>query len=293
MTKAKGLIREYLPFLYPIVYRMYFRFANPRMDRIRLAKYSRFVRRGFYPFELGDVHFDIMLDPSNGGVDMDIFADKFYESRILEVLRDNLSKDAVLIDIGSNIGQHSLYCSYFCKHVYSFEPIRKLHVQFSESIFKNCILNITALRYALGNEKKESPIYSTGTSIAASSLYRSKHKSHSHAIENIKILRLDDSYQAMGIDRADLLKIDVEGYELEVLLGAKLFIQKYRPTILLEFSPYFYKKIDANISQKILDFLSSEGYSIADLDEYTGKRVPIRTIDDLLGKDQTNLLCTI
>lgn len=287
-TRIKDITRKYAPLIYPFVYKASLRFSNSKIEKSRIEKYSRFVRPGFYPFELGKIKFDMKLDPANGGVDMDIFADKYYESKILELVGSLLKKEDTFIDIGANIGQHSMYASYFCKHVYSFEPVKKLFNQFNESISKNLILNISTYNYALGNEKKRMPIYSNGVSMAASSINTVKNKKY---IQDIQILRFDDVYEKMNIGKAELIKIDVEGYELEVLLGAKEYIKKYKPKILLEFSPYFYRRIDATISDKIISFLVDSKYKVYDLGEYNDKRIPIFKLKDISNTDQVNLLC--
>ena len=287
-TKIKALLRSHWPSVYPFIYKLYVSLTNKAIDRKRVDQYSRFVTRGFYPFTLGDTCFEIMLDPGNGGVDMDIFADGVYEPEILKLLRSHLSADGVFIDIGANIGQHSLYCSYFCRQVYSFEPVKKLYDQFKESIARNKINNIAPQNVALGDTEGEVPIYSNGSSLAASSIVATKNKNF---IQHVKVVRLDDVYKGLGIDKATLVKIDVEGYELGVLQGAKNFIKKYTPIIVLEFSPYFYRRTDPGISQRILDFLSGLGYELYDLGDTHNKKMRISKVEEISNADQVNLLC--
>lgn len=288
ILKSKKLVQKHMPFFYPFIYRTYFALTHSKTSKTRIAKYSQFVNPGFYPFVLDDIIFDLKLDPANCGVDTEIFADKNYEPEILRHIRSNLRDTDVFIDIGANIGQHSLYASYFCRHVYAFEPIGKLYNQCVESVFKNDILNVSTYNYGLGNETKDLPIYSNGSSMAASSIYATKNKKF---IQNIRIRRFDDIYRAIGIEKADMIKIDVEGYELEVLLGAREFIAMFKPLILTELSPYFYRRLDESISNKILDFLIGMGYELYDLIEHTNRKVRVYTLEDINNKDQTNLLC--
>lgn len=288
VPKLKGYVQKHIPFLYPAIYKTYFRVLRPRVPREYVEKYANFAQPGFYPFELDSVKFDIKLDPANRGVDSEIFADKSYEPEILRHLGANLKHDDVFIDIGANIGQHTLYASYFCKHVYAFEPINRLYMQCVESIFKNNILNVSMYNYGLGNKTEELPIYSNGSSMASSSVYATKNKTF---IQHIRIRRFDDIYQAVGIERADMMKIDVEGFEWEVLQGAQKFIQRFKPKILMEFSPYFYTRKDKNISNEIFDFLIDAGYEVYDLIEHTDQKVKIRSLADFGNKTQTTILC--
>jgi len=286
--KIKKFLRDKFPLIYPFVYRNYLYITDSKIEKNRIKTYSQFVKSGFYEFKLNEICFDIMLDPENGGVDMEIFADKKYEANVLSFLNKNLKKEDTFIDIGANIGQHSLHCSFICNHVYSFEPVKKLYDQFNESIFKNNILNISSYNYGIGDIKCEVPIFSNISSMAASSIVASNNKNF---IQNVKILRLDDVYGEIGIDRADVLKIDVEGYELNVLLGARNFIEKFKPKILLEFSPYFYNKFDKTISKRIIDLLIESGYIIYDLGENNDEKTKVNNFEELKNKSQTNLFC--
>lgn len=287
-AKFKAFLRSKCPWLYPFVYKVYVGTTNKVIDKKRVDKYAHFVKRGFYPFKLGSVQFDILLDPNNGGIDMEIFTDGVYEPEILKLLGSNLKAGDIFIDIGANIGQHSMFCSYFCKQVYSFEPVKKLFDQFNESIAKNEIHNITSYNYALGDADGEIPMYSNGSSMATSSIVSTTGK---HFIQNVEVVKLDDVYKKLGIDGASLVKVDVEGYEFNVLKGAENFLKKYKPKIVIEFSPYFYRRTDPSISQKIIDFLTGLGYELYDLDDVNSVRRQINNLEDISNKDQVNLLC--
>jgi len=286
--KIKKFLRKWSPNVYSVIYKLYLRIINSPIKKERAAKYAQFTKRGFYNFELEDIKFEIMLDPDNGGVDLEIFTDKNFESKMLKFIRQHLGKDKIFLDIGANIGQHSLYASYLCKRVYSFEPIKRLYDQFNKSIVKNNILNITTYNYALGSSKKDLPIYSNESNMAGSSVLVRDNKNF---LQNVKILRLDDVYKEIGIDGVDMMKIDVEGYELEVLLGAENFIKKYSPKILMEFSPYFYKKVDISIPNRIIALLIGVGYELWDIGEDGAQKKRINKLSDLDGASQINLFC--
>lgn len=74
----------------------------------------------------------IILNRKFGFVDMKIFKNGIYEKDIVDDLRAHLTPEKTLIDIGSNIGQHSLLLAPYAKHVYSFEPIPAVHDQFQK-----------------------------------------------------------------------------------------------------------------------------------------------------------------
>lgn len=250
-------------------------------------KFAHFNKPGFYDFSLDDTKFKIALHPDNGCVDLEIFASGNYEPEILRLIKKHLAPDAVFLDIGANIGQHSLYASRHCKHVYAFEPMKKIYDQFSSSVFTNDFLNISVYNYALGNTKEVLPIYGNDN-IGASSLFTSENRKK---IQDIKVLRLDDIVQDLGLERCDLVKIDVEGFELEVLKGGKEFFAKHKPKIVLEYTPFFYDKKDPNIARELIQLLFTLGYKLYDIDNKLD--IPEDQIDSFHARVtfQTNILC--
>ena len=108
--------------------------------------------------------------------------------------------------------------------------------------------------------------------------------------QNIKVRRFDDIYVRIGITGNSFLKIDVEGYEFNVLLGAEKFIDLNRPKILLEYSPCFYNVTDPTIGSKIYDFFTSKNYLVFDISE--GEKYDrIDNFDKLPNAGQTNTYC--
>ncbi len=81
----------------------------------------------------------IYLNKKFGYVDLYIFENGIYEKHIIDDIRSVLTKDKVLLDIGANIGQHSLLLAPYCKQVYAFEPIPDVYHEFNESIKKTII----------------------------------------------------------------------------------------------------------------------------------------------------------
>ena len=81
------------------------------------------------------------------------------------------------------------------------------------------------------------------------------------AAETIEVpvaVSLDDLVKEQGWDRVDLIKIDVDGPELDVLLGASKTLRQHRPRVVMEFSPYTLS-CNGNLSPfAVLDFILSE-----------------------------------
>ena len=291
LSEIKKILRRFLPQkIYVFVYSVYRILKTDKSgDSIKLNKQKYFTKKGVYDFFLEETAFKIVLDPDNGGVDSEIFSDGVYEPEILKIIKQNLRSDSVFLDIGANIGQHSLYASRFVENVYAFEPIKKLYDQFMESCHINQIDNIYIYNHALGNEEKILPIFGNSGNMGASSLVTTENRKK---IQDIQIKRLDDIVSESGIKIIDFIKLDVEGFELDVLLGAQQTIEKYKPILLIEYSPYFYNQTDKSIGSKILNLLFDLGYDIFDVGDGTREKRLIKNVSDMDDILQTNILCT-
>ncbi|CAD7804044.1 hypothetical protein CHRY9390_01167 [Chryseobacterium aquaeductus] len=172
----------------------------------------------------------IVLNRAFGYVDMKIFTDGIYEKEIVDDIVNHLSIDKIMLDIGSNIGQHSLLSSRYCKQIYAFEPMPTVFNQFNESIRKNNIKNIETFNIGIGDKKEDKEFYFIKNHAGASSFIDRKNSN----TEKI-LLKIDTLKNILGNTKFDVVKIDVEGFEAVVILGNKEIILKNRPVIFLEF----------------------------------------------------------
>ncbi len=288
-TAIKTSLRKVLPSkVFGSSYVLYQKaFGNPEHSEY-IEGMSKFTNAGFYDFSLDDTQFKIFLDPENGCVDANIFLEGSFEPGILRFIKSELTKDDIFYDIGANISQHSLYTSFHCGQVYAFEPILDLYEQSKKSIEINNIKNIEIFNFGLGNENSQVQIYSNKENMGGSSILISENRKKGKKIE---IKKLDEVFEVYKIQAPNFVKIDVEGYEHEVLLGAKDLFTKFKPKIIIEFTPLFYNKIDKDLSQKIYNLFLEMGYKIYDIGLDGEKKVEINNFADLdyIKDSQTNL----
>jgi FkbM family methyltransferase len=289
-NKVKFFLRDNFPKeLYTSIFVVYQKIFGSKEFLDINKKYYSFTKRGVNNFDLEDIHFEIVLDPKNGCVDYDIYARGSFEAGILKLIRKELKNTDTFLDIGANIGQHSLYASHFCDNVISFEPIKKIFFQFVESISINDIYNIRVYNFGLGNQNGKFLIHSSDANIGASSLVTKS--SNRNISQEVKIKKLDNIVSDLQIHKVDFMKIDVEGYEWEVLQGAEKLISIHKPKILIEFTPVIYKEKDNSIGEKIYDFLKSKNYIIIDVDNDGSKYKEVKNFEDIKDVFQTNLFC--
>jgi FkbM family methyltransferase len=161
--------------------------------------------------------------------------------------------------------------------IIAFEPISRLNEQFMASVEKN---NISTVNKGCGEQDSTLRLSINPENIGSSSLIN-KTEEREHIQVDICVL---DSYLK------DEAKIDVEGFELEVLHGAVNLLNKHKPKILLEFTPRVYSKSDSKKASNILCLLHDLGYVLFDIDS----NQYIKRTEEYLEKDieQTNIFCS-
>ena len=168
------------------------------------------------------------------------------------ILKKFVKKNQNVIDVGANIGRYSFKLSDIIGKnglVYSFEPMSKSYLTFLTLITFQDIKNILPFNLALSSKSNFVKMKEIQTSGAK---YLFDTKTESKIVKNKKnsvikySIKLDDLKIKKKIS---FIKIDCEGFELQVLKGAKSIIKKNKPVILVEFN-----------NNKVVSFLKFLGY---------------------------------
>tara|TARA_B110000967_G_C18720112_1_gene477178 strand:- start:36 stop:746 length:711 start_codon:yes stop_codon:yes gene_type:complete len=157
-----------------------------------------------------------------------------WEKNISNILYDNALPNTNVIDIGAFIGTHTLALADISKKgngkVYSFEPQPWAYENIKESLKKNKIKNVKVYNIVLSNEIGSIKFCSDSTGGSSVCTERSKKINSWNNVYNVKMNTLD-KYNFKNIS---IIKIDVEGHEINVLNGALNTILKNKPKILIE-----------------------------------------------------------
>ena len=158
-----------------------------------------------------------------------------HELLFLESLARQLPPAAVMIDVGANVGNHSLFAATVFGHVYSFEPVPWLVERLKNQQTRNAITNMHVFPYALGDADGIAEFYSsTMANQGMGTLIKDREK-NVQVIE-VAIKRGDNFLRSIGVDRVDVIKIDVEGFERAVLAGLSETISRHQPIVFFEWS---------------------------------------------------------
>lgn len=185
--------------------------------------------------------FNVIINPAiDKGVEQSIYRTGTYEAGTMNVFRHLLRTGDTFVDIGANIGLMSLYAAKLVGNdgkVYAFEPVEEIYELLLANIELNDYRQITAINVALGSVAESRKIFShPEINRGSSSLLEGDHDGDGEA-EIVTVDTLDSFTSAHIKTPIRLIKIDVEGWELEVIRGATHVLSRHdAPAICVECS---------------------------------------------------------
>ena len=175
----------------------------------------------------------------NTYIDWSVYFYGAYEKGILYLMRDivKAKQDAIFIDVGANVGHHSLFMSKYCQEIHSFEPYDKARELMMAKLIANKCTNVVVHNFGLGEKNEFLDFYvPVGRNIGTGSFVEEHAKDNNIKSGKLEIVEGDMYVEKLQLPRIDLIKIDVEGFEKNVLLGLKATLEKYRPFVVMEYS---------------------------------------------------------
>jgi FkbM family methyltransferase len=216
------------------------------------------------------------LDLSQG-IDLAIFLGIF-ERRTALVLRELVQPSSLVLDIGANIGAHTLHLANLVGRggrVFAFEPTDFAFRKLQRNLELNPVLSsrVEAVRCFLSDSDDASvpgAIYSSWPLVGESELH-AKHLGREMETLSAQGRELDSILADHADRRVQLVKLDVDGFECSVLRGATKMLREDKPIFVMELSPYVLEERGASLAE-LLSFFIPNGYSF--FNERTGKRLP-------------------
>lgn len=234
--------------------------------------------------------FLMKIDPSkDAGVELSLFQTGTYEKGTLYFITTYLNRGDCFVDVGANIGLMSIFASQCVGNpgkILAFEAHPETHQLLLENIQLNHIENIEPFNFALGDEVGKATIYDNwNVNRGGASLVI--HADNATGFE-VEVKTLDDVIQ--NDFQPKMIKIDVEGFEFQVLKGAENTIKNCKPILIIEFSVSRDNQYDPF---EMIDFLESFGFydifKLAGTKERKSKLIQIKSREEFPNHD--NIFC--
>lgn len=156
--------------------------------------------------------------------------------------------DGVAIDVGANIGNHSLYFSDFYYKVYSFEPNPRTYQVLK--LNADLATNVVCYDFGISDVERDASLNIYANNIGHSNISDDPGES----TKRIKLRTLDGFIKAD--EKVRLIKFDIEGHEYQAIQGSLATIKRNKPVILFE---QFSAEID-NGTSRVIELLRTCGY---------------------------------
>ncbi|OFY84451.1 MAG: hypothetical protein A3F72_13665 [Bacteroidetes bacterium RIFCSPLOWO2_12_FULL_35_15] len=190
--------------------------------------------------------------------------DEFF---VLDIVKRKIPSNPIIIEAGAHIGSDSGRFAQLWKDakIYAFEPVPDVYSQLVENTSQ--YKNIKTFPLALSDKNGETKMFvSSGRSDASSSLLAPKEHLdvhpdvHFNNTINVETITLDDFCLKNNISHIDFMWLDMQGYELPMLMAAKNMISKisviYSEVSLIE----TYE--DVSTYQKYKEWMEGEGFKV-------------------------------
>jgi FkbM family methyltransferase len=163
----------------------------------------------------------------------------------------------VVYDVGAFHGILTMFFAVRCKQVVSYEPNQANHARLIENIRLNRLCNIEVRPFGVGAQPGSgrlhyAPVMSGGGTLDPHAM--------GPVSQHVEVTTLDRDIAASRLPAPDLIKIDIEGWELEALRGARETLATFHPALFLEMHGETLREKRSK-ARAILAFLCDAGYT--------------------------------
>jgi FkbM family methyltransferase len=176
-------------------------------------------------------------------------------------------EDGVIIDVGAHSGQHSKLFARIVPDgaVYAFEPSSYALSILRKVVAFRRLRNVSIMAQGLSDRPTTNtlniPIKKRGSIGFGLSHLGENNATQQMIREDVSVTTLDHFATGNGLDRVDLIKVDIEGWEHHFLRGAIATIERFRPVLMLEVSEHALQRAGST-GRAIFETLEPFGYAI-------------------------------
>jgi FkbM family methyltransferase len=189
-----------------------------------------------------------------------------YEPELREIFRAVLHPRGIAIDVGANVGWHTLLMARLvgpAGRVLAIEPNASVRRRLEDNVSINRLSQVAIIPSAMSDADEAVDFYGPAAEDAGSGsghIVRGERSSKQTTVP-VDARRLDAIVADAQLERLDLIKIDVEGLEWAVLHGGEQTIAKFRPFIVFEYDARFAAR-GGGTPRVLADFFVRHGYRL-------------------------------
>jgi FkbM family methyltransferase len=193
--------------------------------------------------------------------------DRRYGARLIDMILSHLPVAGTFIDVGANLGAITIPAASHVGpegRVLAIEPNPETASLLRRNLAKNLVRNTTVVQLACLDERKRSVFYVSASSHSGKSSLSAQNARSRQAV-TVECDTLDSIVVTHEINRVDVVKIDVEGAELQVLKGMEGLLSEFLPVVILEIEPTLLESFSSRASD-LCAFLAAKGYRAESID---------------------------
>ena len=223
----------------------------------------------------------MILDLSDKGIHRDLYLHGIREPQATRYLQSILRSEWVVVDIGANVGYYALQEARIVRSVIAIEPTPASYHALRRNVMVNDYRNVMTYQLAAGDHVGE-----IGLAVSRACNWNSIAETGGDI--TVVMMTLDSFLRDMKVD---FVRMDVEGYEMNILKGMENILKEQKPRMFLEV--HRDKLRDYGSSQReLMEYLAQFGYSIEKAFVMGRDGVSGQKIEALLANDKTAKVIT-
>lgn len=187
-----------------------------------------------------------------------------YGEKGLQNLEEKIKENFIIVDVGANIGTMTVRFAKLASlgKIIAFEPSLQTYNRLIKHIEINNLTNIIAVNQGVGYKSGAFKLYKVvETNPGMNRILPNNLSDEVLEFEYISVSTLEKELEKLQVKKVDLIKIDVEGYEYQVLKGAEKILDLYKPMLFIELDDFNLKQ-NASSALEVVNFLMDKNYSI-------------------------------
>lgn len=211
------------------------------------------------------------------GIDLSIFLFGKFERKTLNVIEALLKPNSIVIDIGANVGALSLPIAQMLGDegkVVSVEPTDWAFAKLNRNFGLNPSLKKRSITVnaKIGCDESILPkSFFSSWNLESKEGVHESHKGSLHSAADASFYTLENLVTSLSLPKVDLIKLDVDGYETQILKGGASVFRKFKPALIVEICPYVLRETGTSTSE-LISILAEYGYS--KIEDMSGKKIP-------------------